>query len=98
MLLKPLPFFLLLKTIQLLLLFEDIAPPPDEATDQVTKESHELEAPLTRQDVLHQTEETIEQVPAPFVLSMGAWSKRLVLNLCLSFIAPEPSTPRSYDL
>lgn len=89
---------MLLKTIQLLLLFEDIAPPPDEATDQVTKESHELEVPLTQQDVLHQTEETIEQVPAPFVLSMGAWSKRLVLNLSLSSITPEPSTPHSYDL
>ncbi|KAG2327061.1 hypothetical protein Bca52824_009789 [Brassica carinata] len=77
--------------------FEDIAPPPDEATDQVPKESQELEAPLTQQDVPHQTEETIEKVPAPFVPSMGAWSKRLVLNLSPPSTPAEPSTPRSYD-
>ncbi|KAG2247313.1 hypothetical protein Bca52824_086941 [Brassica carinata] len=96
MLLKPPLFFLLLKSMQLLLLLKT-SPSSGEATDQVPKESQELEAPLTQQDVPHQTEETIEKVPAPFVPSMGAWSKRLVLNLSPPSTPAEPSTPRSYD-
>ncbi|KAF2606738.1 hypothetical protein F2Q68_00044482 [Brassica cretica] len=77
----------------LLLLFEDIAPPPDEATDQVTKESHELEVPLTQQDVLHQTEETIEQVPAPFEGTNIKQKKCLVKGAPLSFNLPIAKLP-----
>ncbi|KAF3596748.1 hypothetical protein DY000_02026332 [Brassica cretica] len=48
-------------------------------------------------DVHQQIQETMEHEPAPFVPSMGAWSKPLVLNFPPPSTPPEPSTPHSYD-
>ncbi|CAG7875342.1 unnamed protein product, partial [Brassica rapa] len=48
-------------------------------------------------DVHQQIQETVEQELAPFVPSMGAWSKPLVLKFPPPSTPPEPSTPRSYD-
>ncbi|KAF3539248.1 hypothetical protein F2Q69_00024803 [Brassica cretica] len=72
----------------------DVAPAN---SNQVPKASQPHEAPQTQPYVPLQSEETMEEEQAPFVPSMGAWSKPLVLKFPPPFTPPESSTPCSYD-
>ncbi|KAH0866380.1 hypothetical protein HID58_083591, partial [Brassica napus] len=87
----------LLRRPQLLRLFTGFSGIVPANSDQVPKASQSLADPQTQSVVPHQTEETMEEEPALFVPSIGAWSKPLVLKFSPPCTPPEPSTPRSYD-